>query len=218
MKNEEMPKYRIAILGANGGIGKQAVAIALQEGHFVTAILRNPSNLEMTHPNLKIVQGDVMAPATLEKHLSDQDAVFSAIGKNSFKETTLYSEGNKNLLDAMKKSGINRAFFISASGLEVNPTHSFFVRFATKFILQKLLKNMYADIERMEKIVKQSSVNWTILRPPRLVDKDLTGKYRFAVNAILKNSLTVSRAEVAHFMIHHVSDPSTYKSTIEIGF
>jgi putative NADH-flavin reductase len=210
-------KFTIAVLGANGGIGRQTVEAALKAGHNVTAIVRTPGNLDLKHPNLQIVKGDVMKPDTLEEHLTNQDAVVSAIGKTSFKSTTLYSQGNKNIIDVMKKNGATRVFFISASGLDVNPTHSLIVRFATKYILQKLLTNMYADLEVMESLVKKSDIKWTIMRPPKLTDKSATGNYRIAINEMLNNGLSISRADVAHFMINNITNETIYKKTVEIA-
>jgi putative NADH-flavin reductase len=211
-------KKNIVVLGANGGTGRQCVEQGLKEGHNVTAILRNPAKLILSHPALTIVQGDVLKPGTLEKHLENKDAVISAIGLTSFKPTTLYSEGNKNLLDAMKKAGCNRVFFISASGLEVNPTHSPIVKFATRFILQKLLKNMYADLERMEKIVKTNELNWTIMRPPRLTNNPVTGNYRYSINKFLEKGLSISRADLAHYMLNNLFNEAIYKTTVEVAY
>lgn len=208
----------IAVLGANGGIGKQVVLAALKAGHSITAILRTPSNLQISHLNLQIVQGDVMKPETLDKYLKNKDVIVSAIGKNSLKNTILYSKGNKNLLESMKRVGANRAFFISASGLEVNPSHSLLVKFATKFILQSLLRNMYADLLRMEKIVKASDINWTIMRPPKLLDTSLTGSYRTAIDKFIINGLKISRSDVAHFIVNNISNKSIFKKTVEIAY
>lgn len=208
----------IVVIGANGGIGRQTVELALQQGHHVTAILRHPDNLKLEHANLTIVKGDIMHPETLEKSLQNADAVISAIGKDSFKPTTLYSQGNKNILAAMQKAGAKRVFFISASGLHVNPTHSLIVKFATKYILQRLLKNMYADLARMEKIVSSSPLNWTIMRPPRLINKPVTGVYRFSINSVLKNGLSISRADIAHYILNNVSNETIYKTVVEIAY
>jgi len=209
----------ILVAGANGGIGKQAVEIALQAGHKVTALLRNPAKLPITHANLQLVKGDVMHPETFEDYLEGKDAVISALGTNTVnKPTILYSEGNKNLLKAMKNKGIRRAFFISASALEISPVLPFYVRFAEKYIVQKILKHMYDDLRIMEKLVKEANMDWTIMRPPRLTDKPVTGQYRFALNSFLKNCLSISRADVAHFMINSITNEATYRTTIEIGY
>jgi len=223
MKNEQaQSRYNILIIGANGGIGKQAVEVALHAGHKVTAVLRNPANLTITHTNLEVVKGDIMQPSTFEQYLENKDAIISAIGTKGGltgdKPTTLYSQGNANLLGAMKKRGAGRIFFISASAVEISPVLPLFVRLAAKYIVQKLLRHMYADLRAMEKIVKESDINWTIMRPPRLTDKPVTGHYRFAINSFLKNCLNISRADLAHFMIHNIINEKTYKTTIEIGY
>ena len=219
MKNEQTSaRYNILVIGANGGIGRQTVEGALKKGHHVTAVLRNPANLILTHANLEVVKGDIMHPETLERHLENKDVIISAIGKNSLKRTTLYSEGNKNLLTVMNKMGIKRVFFISAAGLDINPGQSFFIKFATKYFLQKLLRNMYADIRLMEKIVKESDSDWTIMRPPRLTDKPATGHYRIAINKFLKKCLTISRADVADFMIKNIANEAAYKAIIEVAY
>lgn len=213
------PPLNILIIGANGGIGRQSVDIALKAGHHVTALLRNPENLTLIHTNLKVVKGDVMQIESFEKYLENKDAVISALGtREATRPTTLYSEGNRNLLIAMKKMGIRRVFFISASALETSPLLPFYVRFAAKYILQKLLRYMYADLRVMEKLVKESDANWTIMRPPKLTNKPVTGHYRFAINEFLKNCLSISRADVAHFMINNITNEATYKTTIEIAY
>ncbi len=210
--------YKLAVLGANGGTGRQVVEQALEQGHRVTAILRSPEKLNITHANLTRVKGDVLQPEALANLLEGKDAVISAIGLTSFKNTVLFSEGAKNTLAAMEKAGVSRAFFISASGLEINPSHSIMVRFATRFILQLLLKNMYADVWRMEAIVKKSGLNWTIMRPPRLTDKGLTGRYRFSINRFLDNGLTISRADLAHYMLSAVASEETFRKTVEVAY
>ena len=191
---------------------------ALKAGHTVTAILRTPANLQISHPNLQIVQGDVMRPEALDKYLENKDIVISAIGKNSLKKTTLYSQGNKKLIEAMKRAGIKRVFFISASGLEINPTHSWLIKFATRFILQPLLKKMYDDLWRMEKVIKESSINWTIIRPPKLLNEPETGKYRIAIDNFLSKGLKISRADVAHFIFANLTNQAIFKKTVEVAY
>jgi len=217
-QNKKISTLNIVVLGANGGIGNHVVLQALNAGHKVTAILRTPSNFEISHTNLQIVKGDVMQPNILERHLENKDAVISAIGKNSLKKTTLYSQGNSNLIEAMKRAGTDRAFFISASGLEVNPTHSLFIKFATKFILQSVLRNMYADLWAMEKIIKGSNINWTIMRPPKLLDSPVTGNYRTTADGFLNNGLKISRADVAHFIVHNLTNETIVRKTVEVAY
>jgi putative NADH-flavin reductase len=213
----------ILIIGAAGGIGRQSTELALAAGHHVTAILRDPRKLPLSHPNLNLFKGDILHPETYEQHLPATDLVVSAIGVSgsglgSDKPTTLYSAGNAALIAAMKRTGAKRVFFISASAIEISPALPFYVRLAEKYIVQKLLKHMYADLREMEKLIKESDLSWTIVRPPRLTDKAVTGHYRTAVNSFLKNCLQISRGDVAHFMIHNSFNEATYKGIVEIGY
>ncbi|HEY4111077.1 NAD(P)-dependent oxidoreductase [Puia sp.] len=210
------------VIGAAGGIGQQVVETALSQGWRVIAVLRTPAKLSLTHPLLTVVKGDVLQPATYETYLTESTVVLSAIGitRGVFRDeaTTLYSEGARQILGAMQRRGARRAYFISASAVEISPVLPAFVRWVAKHIVQKLLRQMYADLRIMEGLVKESGLDWTIVRPPRLTDKKLTGKYRYAVNSFLRNALSISRADVAHFMVHHASDRGTYQGVVELGY
>jgi putative NADH-flavin reductase len=210
------------VIGAAGGIGRQAVKVALAEGWRVIAVLRTPAKLDITHPLLTVVKGDVLDEASYETYLSGASVVVSAIGVSGGlggdSPTTLYSDGARQVMEAMSRRGVRRLYVISASAVEISPVLPGVVRFAAKYILQKLLKHMYADLRIMEGRVKQSGLDWTIVRPPRLTDKPVTGKYRFAVNGFLRNCLSTSRADVAHFIVHHARDRGTYQGVVEVGY
>lgn len=212
----------IFIAGANGGIGRQAVEQALQAGHRVTALVRNPAKLQLMHPNLNIIKGDIMLPESFTDEMKGQQIVLSALGVSgglfSDKPTTLYSQGNANLLKAMEQHGVKRIICISASALEISPVIPWYVRLVARYVIQKLLKHMYADLHRMEAIVKESSADWTIIRPPQLTDKPLTANYRTAVNRFLKNCLQISRADVAHYMVSNLINQEIYRATVEIAY
>jgi putative NADH-flavin reductase len=218
----EKGPYKVLVVGANGGIGRHCVEQALQAGHNVTALVRNPNNLILSYPKLSIVKGDIMLPGSYEKYFNEQDVVISALGVKGGllgdKPTTLYSQGAINILQAMQKYNVKRGFFISASAIEISPALPFYVRFLAKYILQKLLKHMYADLRLMEQAIKASAANYTIIRPPQLIDKPATGQYRIAINHFLKNGLKISRADVAHFILNHINDTAIYKATAEIAY
>jgi putative NADH-flavin reductase len=218
MNIENTIKGRIVILGANGGIGKHTVEQALDRGHTVVAIVRNPQSLSLDHPNLVVKKADVMQYETLLNIIGKDDVVISAIGKSSTKETTLYSQGNSNIMQAMKQAGATRLFVISASGLEVNPTHNMMLRWATKNVLQRILKHMYADLERMEHLIKASDLTWTIVRPPRLTEGAHTGSYRVSANGYLSNPQSISRADVADFILKSIGNAGTFRKTVELAY
>jgi putative NADH-flavin reductase len=205
---------KIAVFGANGGIGSQVVKQGIETGHHVTAVVRNPATISLQHANLVVVKGDVLKPETLSAPLAHQDAVVSAIGIHKEEPTEGYSRGNANIMQAMQAAHVRRILCISASGLDPS---QWFQRLVAKPLLWYLLKYSYIDLARMEALVSKSNLDWTIIRPPRLNDKPRTGKYRYAVNKQLPGSWFLSRADLADFILKHVSDPATYCGLIEVA-
>ena len=207
----------IIVFGATGSSGKQIVQQALKAGHIVTAIARNPDDITISHNNLIIIKADVLNQETFSNAMQNQNAVLSALGSRNRKPTKLFSEGMQNISIAMNKHSIRRVICISASAIETSPKLNFFIKTATK-ILQRIFKNPYNDMLRMEQLLKQSNLDWTIIRPPRLTNSAITKNYRFAINDWLKDCTRISRADLAHFMLQHINDKKTYQSTIEVAY
>jgi putative NADH-flavin reductase len=208
----------LLVVGANGGIGLATVQQALAFEYRVIALVRDPTKLLLTHPQLLVVKGDVLEPVTYAAHLPGALAVISALGVRHRQPTTLYSQGSAILLEQMQRAGVRRLFCISASGLEVNPSHPFIVRWLTRNVLQQLLRNMYADLRRMESLIKDSPLDWTLVRPPRLTDKPATGHYRVAIDQPLDKGYSIARADVAHFMLNNIAAEGLFRRKVEIGY
>jgi len=220
MNTNANPPMTLLIIGANGGIGSQTLKLALSRGHRVIAVVRNPANLLLTDTRLTVVKGNIFEPHAWKSYLSVADVVVSAIGKTSLKPTTLYSAGNRQLIRAMLASGCRRIFFISAAGIQVNSTHPWILRVITKQVLQRILKQTYRDLEVMETMIREygAALDWTILRPPRLVNRQNHRPYRYALNKQLDHCTTISRTDVAHFMLTHIFDEATYRAIVEIAY
>ena len=150
--------------------------------------------------------------------MKGKDIVISAIGNRSTKPTTVYSAGIHNILHAMQVQGINRFIGITAGALDTNPAMGFFIRLLTRLVLQKILREPYADMRRMETTLFHSGTDFMILRPARLTDKPLTGKYRVAVNGHIKVPFSIARADLAHYITTHLEDPQTFQSIVEIAY
>jgi putative NADH-flavin reductase len=209
---------KIIVFGATGGTGKQVVEQALQAGNQVTVVVRNPDAFLISHPNLTIIKGDVFVPKSFEEAIIGKDAVVSCLGIQKNVPTTVYSEGVKNITEAMQKYGVHRIICLSAGAVEVSPKSTWFMQFVIKNILQRFFKYLYADMLIMESMLKMTDLNWTIIRPPWLRDSKPTGKYRIAINAHLSKPTKLSRADLADYIIHHLIDDVTFKSTIEISY
>jgi len=208
----------IIVFGASGGTGLQVVEQALEAGHQVTAILRHPELFPIRHEQLKIIQGDVLQPLTYENTFYGKDIVISCLGSRDRKPTTIYSEGVSNIMKTMKKVDLNRIICLSAGAVEVSPNASFLMKFLIKNIQQKRFKYSYADMLLMEKQLRESDLNWTVIRPPRLLNGDKTGKYRTGLNEFIPNMSSLNRSDLADYIVGHLEDEKTYKAKVEISY
>jgi putative NADH-flavin reductase len=210
---------KIIVFGATGGTGKILVAQALAKGFEVTAILRNPDSLDLQHHQLKIVKGDVLLPSSFANEITGKDAVISCLGNGkNLGPTTVYSKGIENILQAMRGRDVHRLLCISAGGVEATKEMGFFVRTITALVLQRILKNPYADMLLMEQELERSDLDWTILRPARLTDRPLTKKYRVAVRGHIRKPWSIGRADLSHYLLQVINDQQTFRSKPEISY
>ena len=84
-------------------------------------------------------------------------------------------------------------------------------------LLKASLRANYADLARMEDVLRNSDLDWTVIRPPRLTGKPLTGTYRTAYGRNIRRGLFISRADVAHYMLHALTAPETVRQTVSIA-
>lgn len=209
---------KIIVFGATGGTGKFVVEQALEAGHHVTVFVRNPDSFTIRHPNLEKIKGDVFQPFTFENAMKEKDVVVSCLGTQKREPTTVYSEGISNITNAMQKAGVNRILCISAGAVIVPPKSSFILKFIIKNILQRLFKHIYADMLLMEKKLNESGLDWTVIRAPWLRDTRYTGKYRSIINEHLQKPSKISRADLADYIVKHLTDKNTFHARIEISY
>ncbi len=209
---------RIIVIGATGGTGKQVVEQALQAGYEVTALARKPEAFTLQHPNLKALQGDVTQPATFQHAMEGMSAVISCVGISKARPTTLYSESMHHIVTAMQQSNVRRILCISSGAIDIPPHSSFIMTFLLKNVLQRIYKPVYADMRRMENTLKASKLHWTVVRAPKLTDGKRTGAYRIVTQQPLRKIPTISRADLAGYIVKHISDETTYQSTIEVAY
>jgi len=209
---------KIIVFGATGGTGKLVVEQALEAGYQVTVVVRNTDAVAARHKNLEIIKGDVFQPITFENTMNVKDAVVSCLGTHKRGPTTVYSKGVNNIIMAMQKAGANRIICISAAAVIVPPKSSFILKFVVKNILQRIFKYMYADMLLMEKLLAESELNWTVIRAPRLTNAKGKGKYRTDINDYLRNPSNISRADLADYIVNHLTDEKTFKAKIEICY
>jgi putative NADH-flavin reductase len=219
---------KLTIFAVTGGIGRQALEQALAAGHDVTAVVRNPKKLS---GELHIVTADLAAPdpAALESAVAGADAVLSGLGPRSKSEAGIVSRGTRAIVQAMKATDVRRVVVVSAAPIGTvpspgrpkppkhDPGDGFFMRNLLAPLVKAALRKPYADLALMEDILRDSGLDWTIVRPPRLTNGPLTGTYRTAYGQNVRGGILVSRADVAHLMLRVLEQPETIKQTIGIA-
>lgn len=214
-QRDKQAKLKVVIFGATGTTGREVLKRALEEGHAVTAFVREPAKVEVQHANLSIVQGDALDPASVERAVRGHDAVLSSLGDGA--KGKVRAEGTQNIIRAMERSGIRRLIVQSSMGVgESEGNLNFFWKY---FMFGMLLRKAHADTTLQEKYVKQSNLDWTIVRPGALSDGERTGHYRHGFPGTDKTTkLKVSRADVADFMLKQLNDDAYLHATPALSY
>jgi putative NADH-flavin reductase len=194
----------ILVFGASGKTGRELVKTALAANHYVTAFVRNPAKLEVSHQNLKIIQGDIINSERVEQTVAGHDAVLSALGAASpFKYDYSIVEGIASIVKAMEQTKVRRLIYMSAINVKESRGNAGVI---IKFLAPILLRTESAGHEAREKIIKQSDLDWTIVRPAALTNGP-SKPYRRGENVKANGiSATISRVDVADFMVQQLTD------------
>jgi putative NADH-flavin reductase len=211
---------KLTVFGATGGIGGHIVRQALDAGHPVTAVVRDRARLDVPdQPALRVVTVPGLAdPEPLEPALVGSDAALSAVGGRSLKDAGVATTATRGILGALEATGVRR--FVAVSAMPVGPIpdgEGFLGRRLAYPVVRRILRKVYDDLEQMEADIRRSGLEWTVMRPPRLTDKPLSGKYRTAVGANVANGSFISRADVAHAMLAMLTDPRTIDQPVGVA-
>lgn len=190
----------ILVLGATGGSGRLIVGEALAQGHKVTALVRSPEKASDLK-GARLVTGDAQDVTALRAALKGQDAVVSALGTpaSPFREVTLLSTATRALVEAMKAERVSRLVAITGIGAGDSAGHGGFL--FDRVIRPLLLRHVYADKNRQEAIVRASGLEWVLVRPAVLNDKPARGTVRALTDLSRFHGGTISRADVARFVV-----------------
>ncbi len=195
---------KLVVLGATGATGLEIVRQAIGHGHLVTAFVRSPERLKPFWDRITVKQGDLLNSAELERVIKGHDAVLSGFGPRlpvSKDNANLRRQFAAALTSAMLHAGVRRVVVVSVAFLfrdSIVPP---------AYLLGRLLfPGSVADAAAMERVFEESELDWTIVRPPRLTDKPYTGKYRVREGHLPRFGFTISRADVADFMLKAVEN------------
>ncbi len=204
---------KLAIFGATGKTGIELVKQSLERGHAVTAFVRDSSRLDIEDENLSFVIGDVFDSASVEQAIQEQDAVICALGSGSdLKKTTIRTDGTINIISGMQKHNVKRLMVVTAMGTGESWNR---MSLLNKFFYVTLLKNTRKDHEAQEIAVKESGLNWTIVRPSGLTDKPRTGVYDVGEDIPALRS-KIARADVADLILKELQEEVLIQKAVTI--
>ena len=225
---------KLTIFAATGGIGQQILGQAVAAGHDVTAVVRNPGKLSgqvrAVQADLATANAEALAPA-----VAGADAVLSGLGPRSKAEYGIVTTGTRAITGAMQAAGVRRIVVVSAAPVGTvaspgqpdppkhDPGEGFIMRHALTPMVKAAFGKSYADLAQMEEELADSGLDWTVVRPPRLINKTLTnkpltGSYRTAYGQNVRRGVFISRADVAHLMIAVLGEPETVKQIIGVAY
>lgn len=191
---------KLLVIGASRGIGLNVVQQALQAGHDVTAVARHTDRLVMHHKRLKVIKGDILNKHIIEEAVNGQDAVCVTIGVKPTRQlVSVFSQGTHNIVEAMKRASCKRLICVTGIGAGESKGHGGFLY--DRIFHPLLLKNIYEDKDRQEAIVRESGLDWVIVRPGFLTNGPRTGRYRVLTNLNGVTAGRISRADVADFIL-----------------
>ncbi|MGB5369620.1 MAG: SDR family oxidoreductase [Flavobacteriaceae bacterium] len=209
---------KLLIIGGTGKTGRQLVQLGLEQGHTLTLLVRNPRKMRTEHANPFVEKGNVLVPEDLEKSIKGQDAVLCALGhKRFFIKTDILSKGTENMIEAMKKHGVRRLICITSLG--INDSRFRLGLYYTLFTIPLILFFYFRDKARQERIIWESELDWTIIRPGQLTNGKRRGTYRHGPNlgSYILTKL-ISRADVADFMLSQLKDTTYLQKTTGITY
>jgi putative NADH-flavin reductase len=221
---------KLVVFGASGRLGTELVQQAVVAGHTVTAVVREGSSLQVPLPELRlvaaragvagglteVVTADVMDPGAIAPVVAGHDAVLSALGPRGSGPTTLMVDSGRSILQAMGEADVRRLLVVSVAGIHTTGDGPF-TKYVVKPILQRILRESFADARRLEELIRASELDWTIACPPRLTNAAPKGTFRSNTEGTVRGGFSMTRADVATYLLSAVDDAELIRRTVVIA-
>lgn len=206
----------LIVLGATGATGRMLVGRALERGHRVTAFARHPEKLALEHPELRRVQGDVLAPDSLARAIPGHDAVLLCVGSADRKAPTLRTDAARHTVAAMTAAGVRRLIAMSGLGAGITRKNMGFV--FDRVIAPTTLRGLLADQNGLEAAVRMSGLDWILVRPGRMTEsapQDAQPAISLDGSGVTNS---VSREDVVKFMLDQLESDDYLRKPAAIGY
>jgi putative NADH-flavin reductase len=209
---------KLAIFGANGQTGRLATALALQAGHQVVAVVRRPREFPLTGPGLTVAEADARDGSAVQSVVTGVDAVVSTLGATFTREPVdTYSVGTANIVAAMRTARTRRLVVVSSSA--AYPTHRtrvpLMLRVVEPIITKTIGKTVYDDMRRMEDVVRDSGLDWTIVRPSGLFD--LPESTSYVAGEVDPVGAFTARIDLADYLVSLAADSAAARRTVVVS-
>ncbi len=205
---------KLIVFGATGGTGQQLVTQALAQGHAVTAFVRRPERVTVQHAALTVVQGDVTDAAAVAAAVAGHEVVLSALGTRG--GPAVLPDGTRNILAGMAAAGIRRSLWVSSFGAGDSLKQMGWL--AQTLIVKGLLRQAIEEKNAQERIIMADNGDWIIARPGGLTDGPLTGQYRVTGPGDKVGQPSISRADVADFMLKNLVDTRYVRKAVGLTY
>jgi putative NADH-flavin reductase len=195
---------RILIVGASKGIGLETTRQALASGYDVRALARSATSMNLAAPKLEKVQGDALDKSDVDAAVAAVDAVIVTLGVglgDLFKPVRLFSDATRVLIAAMKDNGVNRLICLTGFGAGDSQAS---IAALQKIPFKIVFGRAYDDKGLQEKLIKESGLDWTIVRPGVLLNGARTGRYKVLREPSEWRNGVISRANVADFLVKQI--------------
>jgi len=197
----------LSIIGATRGIGFELLRQAAAAEHEITVLARHPENLPFQDPKVRVLAGEIQDPLAVSVAVENQEAVCTCIGISpTRKPVSVFSDGMRHVLSAMKEHGVRLLIAVTGIGAGDSGGHGGFMY--DRIFNPLLLRTIYEDKDREEQLIMNSDTDWIIVRPGFLTNGPLTAKYRAITNLEGVTAGKISRADVAHFILAQLANPT----------
>ena len=188
---------RIVVLGAAGGVGRRAVAAAVQQGHEVVAAARTAPDVAGARP----LAVDVRDGAALRGAVEGVDAVLWCVGVTRRSGGDVGRTAMPLLVAACEQAGVRRLVSVSGAGVTLPDDVKGSGARLVSGLTRRLARDLVLDKEGEHAALVASGLDWTEVRPPRLVDREPTGRWKLGEQAPGLTARPVTKADVALAML-----------------
>lgn len=204
----------ILVFGATGRVGSEIVNLALREGHRVNAFVRTLDKIQINDANLTIIQGNVLNKVDIVRAIQGIDVVISALNTDG---TTTLSESMPHIIEAIQNEGIQRIITVGTAGVLQSRVTPNLLRYQSSESKRKLTRAA-EEHHKVYNLLKQSTLDWTIVCPTYLPDRERVGEYRVERDFLPVDGVKISVPDTAEFTYKQIYSSDYIKSRVGIAY